>query len=743
MSKAAELKSQEFINLKELILELERDIKGYNRTIKRHPEDSNVYYVKAGALTKLGQYTKEPEYLRGALECYSKAIALSPSNSLYLVDRSKLYLTMGKLSLAAQDIAQLQSDDTRSHDNEVLSLYIANTIQEVTKTLANQPQLTKTEITKKTQDFENIIKGSTTDNTSKELTSQETFERTKLADLPTLANASLANIEYNKAIDYYHNHGQLQEALKHLNKAIKLNPKHTPSYLEQANILKTLNQNKEALEAINIAVKLDANNPNAHYIKGKILSSIGNYEEAVNSFDQAISLNPEDPLYYCNKGRALNNLQQEQEALESFNKAFEITQINNFKKGMEATEASKTREAIEAKGTSTNTIKEAKEIKEKTKREEQTDNMAKESLSRVESQAKVTLLESREELLKKLTKLQESTTEVQKVIDKLDQSNPLSQKVMEQFRLLKKHKTELTNKVIDSINDQLISEPNLSVGYLDVPLTPSSPSASSSSSSNDFVLTSVLDQEALNEISKQKKQRGIQSTEIQKEADNSVLSEINQLTSFSIERQEALLHFDQVIKDFKARVNQEKINQEKANLNTETTQVTNATSPIQTNQSTDTNQTYTISKKDPSKENKQDIGLQINKIIQKVNQLSQQSDIKVITSEMIKLMNKAKITKGKLSDIEDDLDDIIATNNNRSAEKELQEKTPKGVQIKQEVETEQESEGNNNNQNFYNPSKPNLDPESTTALSINSTTTITLTGLPSDHDYTLQHNEHE
>lgn len=113
------------------IKELERDIKVYNRDIRKDPEDASFYDMKADALTELGKLKNDASYYEQALECRNQTIKLDPENSSYLTTRSKLHIVLGRNDLAAKDITEAQkSPDT---GNSVLNMYNINTTQDILK----------------------------------------------------------------------------------------------------------------------------------------------------------------------------------------------------------------------------------------------------------------------------------------------------------------------------------------------------------------------------------------------------------------------------------------------------------------------------------------------------------------------------------------------------------------------------------------------------------------------------------
>lgn len=81
--------------------------------------------------------------------------------------------------------------------------------------------------------------------------------------------------------------------LESAEKAIALNPVVAYPWLLKAKFLGRLNRNKEALSAVNTAITLS---PEAHcyYDKAQLLKKMGQYKEAENNLDTALKIKPED-----------------------------------------------------------------------------------------------------------------------------------------------------------------------------------------------------------------------------------------------------------------------------------------------------------------------------------------------------------------------------------------------------------------------------------------------------------------
>lgn len=91
------------------IQDLESDIKSYDRSLKRKPNEGNTHYLKGKALYELGNLTGESLYYQKALASFSTAIELEPENAMYAVERSKLHAAMGNTKQAAEDVVRAKS----------------------------------------------------------------------------------------------------------------------------------------------------------------------------------------------------------------------------------------------------------------------------------------------------------------------------------------------------------------------------------------------------------------------------------------------------------------------------------------------------------------------------------------------------------------------------------------------------------------------------------------------------------
>jgi tetratricopeptide (TPR) repeat protein len=127
------------------IQELTDKIKLADRCIVIDSKDHNSYYVKACALTKIWNYSKDNSDYSKAIEAYNNAIFYSNGeNAMYLVDRSKLYASNGQAELAVEDFRKVNELIKDGGESDALNaLYIQNTAKEIAKLDAVQDTINK------------------------------------------------------------------------------------------------------------------------------------------------------------------------------------------------------------------------------------------------------------------------------------------------------------------------------------------------------------------------------------------------------------------------------------------------------------------------------------------------------------------------------------------------------------------------------------------------------------------------
>ncbi len=459
--------------------------------------------------------------------------------------------------------------------------------------------------------------------------------------LATLDKYSEAIDCFDKAIELNPNHARAysnkgnalydldnySEAIDCFDKAIELNPNHAHAYSNKGNALYDLGKHSEAIDWFDQAIKLNPNYAPAYINKGNALYDLGKYSEAIDCFDKAIELNPNHAPAYCNKGTVLATLDNYSEGIDCFDKAIELNPNlaqTYSNKGNALHNLGKHSEAIVcfdkaiflvpniaiyycSKGKALNKLGEENEALEcfnKAYEISKTGNLGNELSQGNINYINDVISKDREELLKKFAQLQETTIETANTINKLDQGTPEAEQTIIQFNQFKKDKETITEKVIEALEDK--------------------PNHSSLTKSNEAVQLLLEEMRKMQIDIQTLKQNGITIIEKQEQ--------------FNFKQNDISLEIKAGFSEIKKQQqSQEKFNHEvRENLN-------KAINKLQEKQKA---------------ENKA-IEDSISNIYAKIQLLAKQEDVETITKEVMNLALEGRITKGKLEDIEEDVDNIL------------------------------------------------------------------------------------
>jgi len=120
------------------------------------------------------------------------------------------------------------------------------------------------------------------------------------------------------------NNGNIEAALKYIDKAIEITPDNSTLHLKKAIFLLELNQNELALNAIDYSINLNKTDYVLYVTKAKILVELSLTDSAFANFDKAIKIAPLKPSIYLERGLLFETLNQPNKALENFNKAIQL-----------------------------------------------------------------------------------------------------------------------------------------------------------------------------------------------------------------------------------------------------------------------------------------------------------------------------------------------------------------------------------------------------------------------------------
>jgi len=118
--------------------------------------------------------------------------------------------------------------------------------------------------------------------------------------------------------------GQIDEAIGQYQEAIRLNPDHAEAYYNLGTALLLKGQTDEAIRQFQEVLRLKPDHAEAHYNLGNVLGSKGQTDEAIRQFQEAIRLNPDHPLAHYNLGNARLLKGQMDEAIRQYLEALRL-----------------------------------------------------------------------------------------------------------------------------------------------------------------------------------------------------------------------------------------------------------------------------------------------------------------------------------------------------------------------------------------------------------------------------------
>ena len=120
----------------------------------------------------------------------------------------------------------------------------------------------------------------------------------------------------------------IDEAIKHYQRAIKLNPKKPESFYNLGNAQCVKNEYAAAIVSYQQALDIDAANAPALYNLGNALYMQNRYEDAVIAYQKALKINDRSPECHFNLASAYNDLKDYKLALQHYVRAIELDEDN-------------------------------------------------------------------------------------------------------------------------------------------------------------------------------------------------------------------------------------------------------------------------------------------------------------------------------------------------------------------------------------------------------------------------------
>jgi Flp pilus assembly protein TadD len=118
--------------------------------------------------------------------------------------------------------------------------------------------------------------------------------------------------------------GEIEEAIEHYNKAIRLAPEYDNAYKNRGIAYTKLGRYQMAIEDYNKAIHLKPDNADVYYNRGVTYTKLGRYQMAIEDYNKAIRLKPDDAAAYNNRGAIYIKFDQYQIAIEDFSNAIRL-----------------------------------------------------------------------------------------------------------------------------------------------------------------------------------------------------------------------------------------------------------------------------------------------------------------------------------------------------------------------------------------------------------------------------------
>lgn len=129
--------------------------------------------------------------------------------------------------------------------------------------------------------------------------------------------------QYNLGYIYL-SEGQYDNAIKQLNKALRINPRFARAHYALGLALKFQGRYDEAIAHIQESLRLDVAKPHMYFELGNCYIAMKQYDNAIMNYNKALKMDPSFVSAYINLGYAYKSMNQLDKAIEYYNKAIQI-----------------------------------------------------------------------------------------------------------------------------------------------------------------------------------------------------------------------------------------------------------------------------------------------------------------------------------------------------------------------------------------------------------------------------------
>ena len=118
--------------------------------------------------------------------------------------------------------------------------------------------------------------------------------------------------------------GKYEEAIKHYDQAIDINPQSVNAYNNRGNAKRALGRHRDAIADYDQAIDINPQSANAYNNRGNAKCALGRHHDAIADYDQVISINSQYAEAYNNRGNAKCALGRHHDAIADYDQAISI-----------------------------------------------------------------------------------------------------------------------------------------------------------------------------------------------------------------------------------------------------------------------------------------------------------------------------------------------------------------------------------------------------------------------------------
>ena len=122
----------------------------------------------------------------------------------------------------------------------------------------------------------------------------------------------------------YHAAKQIDDAIKHYDEAIRLDPLFAEAFCNRGVAKSNLDDKKKAIKDYDKAIELNPQYAKAYNNRGSAKATLNKQQEAIKDYDKAIELNPKYAEAYNNRGDVNRSLERFEQAIRDYDEALRL-----------------------------------------------------------------------------------------------------------------------------------------------------------------------------------------------------------------------------------------------------------------------------------------------------------------------------------------------------------------------------------------------------------------------------------